>query len=368
MNYPWGKIGTNSLASRFLSHFDPKLAYAELWYGAHPKAPSSTDTSDLLSVIKCNPEILGEFESLPFLAKFLSIKNALSIQCHPTREQAKNLHQKDALNYPDSNHKPEIAIAITPVRLLQGWIDSGELSEIKNSFPEVFEALSAFCQTQDWSSNIRKHLLLSIFKQELATKVTAQIVARLQDKSILSNREKSFLDLARQYGDSDNGVVLSLFLRLIELKPFESLYTPCGEIHAYIDGDLFECMASSDNVLRAGLTNKYQSLEDLLTCGNFEIAQVQPKKSSVYTEDKNFQVFDSACNDFKVLFCDNSNSEFKIATSSKSLQMLIVFNGELVINSELYLGAGQAVFIGANSKDISLKTENCSFFRVLRSS
>ena len=54
---------------------------------------------------------------LPFLLKVLSIRTALSIQAHPNKTLAGQLRSSDPTNSPDDNHKPEMVIALTELKV-----------------------------------------------------------------------------------------------------------------------------------------------------------------------------------------------------------------------------------------------------------
>jgi mannose-6-phosphate isomerase len=66
----------------------------------------------------------------------------------------------------------------------------------------------------------------------------------------------------------DIGLFVLFFLNYVKLSPGQAMYLKADDIHAYISGDIIECMASSDNVIRAGFTPKFQdvdTLTDILT-------------------------------------------------------------------------------------------------------
>jgi mannose-6-phosphate isomerase class I len=44
----------------------------------------------------------------------------------------------------------------------------------------------------------------------------------------------------------------------VRLAPGEAIFLAANEPHAYVSGELVECMATSDNVIRAGLTPKFR--------------------------------------------------------------------------------------------------------------
>ncbi|MGH3714344.1 MAG: hypothetical protein ACRDT4_12915, partial [Micromonosporaceae bacterium] len=69
--------------------------------------------------------------------------------------------------------------------------------------------------------------------------------------------------LAERY-PGDVGVLVSLLLNLVVLRPGEAIFMPAGNPHAYLRGMGVEVMASSDNVLRGGLTPKHVDVPELL--------------------------------------------------------------------------------------------------------
>ena len=356
MNYSWGKIGKNSLAFSLLDNLQDDLPYAELWYGAHPKSPSkiSDCTSNLLEILN------SQDSNLPFLAKFLSINQALSIQAHPSKEQAAILRLKDPANYPDDNHKPEVAIALSAVSMLHGWMGDNELETIKKEFPE-FNALNI----KGWDSEAKKSLLQNLFSPGAAEKLNQPITERLQNLNSLSERQRLFLELYGQYGKQDAGIALAMFLRLIKLKPFESIYTPAGQIHAYLKGDLFECMANSDNVIRAGLTPKFIDTAALLEYADFENCTIQVKAAERYPADPSFLSFADNSAEFKVLFKETFSGQFGFSREKSSNELLVINSGSLETDG-IKVEKGHGLFIAGNHgpKQFEINGKDLSFFRI----
>lgn len=95
----------------------------------------------------------------------------------------------------------------------------------------------------------------------------------------LTAKEVLVLNLEKQYPD-DVGVIAAFFLNYVKLSPGEALYLGANEPHAYIKGECIECMATSDNVVRAGLTPKFRDVQTLCAMltykqVNFSIEPVQ---------------------------------------------------------------------------------------------
>lgn len=68
--------------------------------------------------------------------------------------------------------------------------------------------------------------------------------------------------LEKEY-PADVGVISLFFFNYVNLSPGEALYIGANEPHAYLSGECIECMATSDNVVRAGLTPKYRDVQTL---------------------------------------------------------------------------------------------------------
>lgn len=150
-NYDWGKKGMHSSVAKLFksSNCDVEInenkSYAELWMGTHVNGPSfiKTCNSHLGDHISKNKTILGNEvielfgETLPFLFKVLSVGKALSIQAHPDKKLAENLHRIHPQIYKDSNHKPELAIALTEFQALCGFRPVAEIQYFLKIIPEL---------------------------------------------------------------------------------------------------------------------------------------------------------------------------------------------------------------------------------------
>ena len=137
-HYAWG---STTLLSDLRGEAPSTAPEAEIWYGAHPAGQSTFDDgTTLLSHIEQAPlEMLGQAVvdrfgvQLPFLLKLLAANQPLSIQVHPTAEQARvgfaaeqqACVDRDApeRSFGDSNHKPELIAALTPFEALVGFRD-----------------------------------------------------------------------------------------------------------------------------------------------------------------------------------------------------------------------------------------------------
>ncbi|KAL4364031.1 hypothetical protein GQ457_04G023380 [Hibiscus cannabinus] len=232
-----------------------------------------------------NPHVLGVkvFEKwgshLPFLFKVLSVGKALSIQAHPDKELAKQLHKMKPHLYKDDNHKPEMALAITDFTALSGFISLQELKQVLEDVPEIVEVVGIASAKQimdiheqdDVIANKVKSALRSVFTQLMSAskEMTAKAISKLKSRLLIESqlrslreKEELVLRLEKQY-PGDIGLLSAFFLNYVRVKGGEALYVAANEPHAYLSGDCIECMATSDNVVRAGLTPKHRDVQTL---------------------------------------------------------------------------------------------------------
>ncbi|MBN1874393.1 MAG: mannose-6-phosphate isomerase, class I, partial [Anaerolineae bacterium] len=302
-HYDWGARDKEAFIAHFLGmQPEPGVPYAELWMGTHPKAPSviqvdDTTTVSLRDFIAQHPQetlgdaVAGAFEgTLPFLFKVLSTQEALSIQTHPSKEQARVLHARDPENYPDANHKPEIAIALDGLTALMGFKNFAATLATLETYPEIADFIAtAFpngatplraLRAVERADKITQQAITQQVYQTLiersARDATAlnralnQLHTRLSSMNALTEEERLFIELRHQYTGADVGLFLLFLLNLIHLKQGEAVFTLPGIPHAYLKGNIIECMANSDNVARAGLTPKFKDAPTLLEILDYE--------------------------------------------------------------------------------------------------
>ncbi|KAK9226787.1 hypothetical protein WN943_011835 [Citrus x changshan-huyou] len=287
-NYNWGIVGNKSHVSRLFclnsgTHINPNEPYAEFWIGTHESGASFLDHGglSLKEWISKNPDVLGDRVlnkwggDLPFLFKVLSVEKALSIQAHPDKELARTLHKSQPSLYSDEKHKPEMALALTEFEALCGFISLKELRNVLCTVPEIVDlvggadAEQCFPVSEFGRSQEVKAIVESIFSQILLSSrdEICEIVSRLKwrlnlekKKRQLTDKEMLVLRLEGQYPD-DAGVLATFLLNYVKLNRGEALCIGANEPHAYIRGECIECMATSDNVVRAGLTSKHRDID-----------------------------------------------------------------------------------------------------------
>jgi len=381
-NYEWGTRGRRAFIPDLLgiAQEDDK-PYAELWMGTHPNAPSQIDISgkliDLTELINKYPqEILGKSVierfgiRLPFLFKVLSAGQVLSIQTHPNLNQAKRLHRKDPIHYPDQNHKPEIAIALDKLTALVGLLNPSELNNRLGLYPEVQDYIgitSSIIAHNNHAINsdlVRRFYAGIIQKAELKPQIYSKLIESINNnilkrKDQISEQERLFLELKQQYPSSDIGLIMVLFMNLVHLKTEQALFTSAGVPHAYISGNIIECMTNSDNVVRIGLTNKFKDIPTLLDILDYSANSVDildPKSvCGVIT-------YQTPVEEFYVVDVHLNNKDEKILYTNDKVQIGIVISGqiELIWNSDerLVIKRGNSILIPASINKYVLRSQN----------
>ena len=260
--YAWGKIGESSQVAKYAPkacqnfELDPSSPYAELWMGTHPNGPATmVKQNQLLSqYIADNTEVLGEKiqkkfgDELPFLFKVLSVNKALSIQAHPNKQHAEQLHADRPNIYKDPNHKPEIAIALTKFEGLCGFRPLEEIQNFISTIPElksVIDADDLLAATKDnYQEPLRKcfESLMLCDKELLKTKLES-LRAKLSEEATKDTTSQLFLITHDQY-PGDVGCFVIYFLNHLCLQPGEAMFLGPNVPHAYLSGDCVEVSMS----------------------------------------------------------------------------------------------------------------------------
>jgi mannose-6-phosphate isomerase len=286
-HYDWG--GYSFIPSLLNLPNDKKMPFAEYWLGVHPQAECEVWPPDgsvhLLRdyFTSSSPTAMGDyvarhFDTLPYLLKALDVKDMLSIQVHPSKADAERDYAEETLkgipldspqrNYKDDNHKPELMVAIGDFWLLHGFKLEDEVKKTLKSVPELNSLMHVF----ERSGYIGLYKSVMEMPQE---KVNAQLQP-LIDRIIPLYREgklnrsqadywaaKGALSFS-QPGKVDRGIFSLYLFNLVELHRGEAIFQGAGVPHAYLEGQNVEIMASSDNVLRGGLTSKHIDVPELL--------------------------------------------------------------------------------------------------------
>ncbi|KAJ5620602.1 hypothetical protein N7510_004586 [Penicillium lagena] len=384
----WGKKGNNSLAGRLWSRMPgagelkDSETYSEMWMGTYPTVPSRvTSNGELLSeYLKNNPDLVGQSvcdrygPDLPFLPKILSFDKALPLQIHPDKSLAEQLHAKDPKKFGDTNHKPEIAVALSRFELFVGFKPVEELANIMR-----LKAVEQFVPTK---SDFNDEALREICKTFLSFPPTtvSEMITKLKDTPESEFGKYRYIPsllnrLSEQYSEFDNGnLVAALLMNYMTLEPGEAVCVPADSIHAYLSGDILECMARSDNVLNTGFCPRADRDDvDLFAQAltfkphNSEAAHLPPQVSQFGEKGKTL-VYAPPFSEFNVLGISLSPAETETHAVLQSPSILAVTqgSGEMKVSGvgkTIHVEEGNVFFAGCNAK-LQFSTETgLTFYR-----
>ena len=381
-HYTWG--GYDYIPQLLsLAHKENK-PYAEYWLGAHPNHPSVIKQDEielpLNEFIHLNPEILGKaqnnFSTLPFLLKILDVRQMLSIQVHPSKASAeKNFEEENKKgipinashrNYKDQNHKPELMVALSDFWLLHGFKSEHELESILEKTKELF-FLKAIFQQKGYKGLYEEVMLMDQLRVDEIVSPLVQRIIPLYNQGALQKSSEDFwaaraaIDFCKN-GHYDRGIFSVYLFNLVHLKEGQGIYQPAGLPHAYLEGQNVEVMANSDNVLRAGLTDKHIDVAELMKHVHFEatvpkILDPVSKHKTFFTPAEEFEMQQ---------YCLDANEELRIQT--KSAETFLLMSGTVQVNSpteKLELETGEVLFAVAETPLDIKALSGVNLFRVM---
>lgn len=351
-----------------------RQALAELWLGAHHKAPAWIDGQRLDVFLKENPHLAGDsFSSeqpLPFLLKVLAAQTPLSIQVHPDKAQAEAGFEREnelglaldssVRNYRDANHKLELICALTPFEAMCGFRAYEQITEALHvlGLSTGIAACERFCtdpNPQSWKECFAKLLCLESDTLAQTLHNTAQL-----DPDIWE-RELAWIERLAQLYPQDCGVLAPLYLNVVQLQPMEALFLDTGTPHAYLHGAGIEVMTASDNVLRAGLTSKHIDLKELSKVLIFK--PLSPEILRLNSGTTGLGFFPQKADEFKLGYAQvNPASRLDLQLDTPAI--ILCMEGELSLvqsSSQIRLQRGKAAFCDALEQNISISGEGAFF-------
>jgi len=362
-HYPWG---SRTVIPELLGEPSPAdKPYAELWMGAHPDAPSVLSSGiPLDKAIEEQPDAMLGAQvrdrfgvRLPFLLKVLAADTPLSLQAHPTDEQAQaGFAAEEAAGVPrddptrtfkDPHHKPELLLALTPVEALCGFrpVEESLHCLAKLQVPELKPTIAALARG-GLRAAIPQLISLSPETRSVLVSAVAEAASRFvaaHDPEFI-NTYRWAASLAETY-PGDPGVVISLMCNHLKLAPGEAVFLPAGNLHAYLSGAGVEVMAGSDNVLRGGLTTKHVDLAALIEVLDFTDGRVPVIHPVLGPGGLRYPV---PVEDFDLTRVQLDSRSGSLATNGP--QLLLCTEGVAVLRSpgaELTLRQGESAFVPA---------------------
>jgi mannose-6-phosphate isomerase len=381
--------------------------------GTHPSNPSRdlTTKRTLLDLVQDNQALLSQDitsrfgQKLPFLFKVLSIGKALSIQAHPNKKLAEQLHARDSKNYPDDNHKPEMTIAITPFDGLCGFRPLAEISHFFATVPslrklvgekeaEEYQAAVKGQDTSDRKEDEEKNKkalqkafgsLMNAKKEDIEAASKALVESAKKEGAdfagggLPSTSGKELADLVLRLDSqfpADIGLFVLFFLNYVKLEVGEAMFLKADDIHAYLSGDIIECMAASDNVVRAGFTPKFKDVDTLISMLTYSYAPISEQKmvpvdypyvtlnASAYSSGSGAILYDPPIDEFSVVKTDLKKKGAKATferIAGPSIFICTSGEGTIAVGPKVEeVKPGYVYFVGATA-EVVLESETEDF-------
>ncbi|RAX21281.1 MULTISPECIES: mannose-6-phosphate isomerase, class I [Actinomyces] len=376
--YDWG---SPEAIPEFLGIHEDGQPWAEQWYGAHPAGPTRVGDRTLAALIDSDPQrLLGEDvvrrfgPKLPFLLKFIAPARVLSLQVHPSLEQAVEGYELEneagvpldspMRNYKDANHKPEMVLALTHFEAVTGFRAPRRaaevLAELRSPLARRMRRTLRLNPTRFGIRQVFTDLVSASTRPAPAeiAELVEEIDARLTAGDSPSRRvDSNVISMWRSF-PGDPGVAAALLLNPVTLRPGEALFVPAGSVHAYISGMGIEVMASSDNVLRAGLTTKHVDVPEMLACVDYVAAPpVRPAPEYLSRATRAYYV---PVDDFELLVTTVVPSDGRVQVPGRGPRIVLATEGSTTVTTpagQAPLVRGQALFVGADERTLAVEGE-----------
>jgi mannose-6-phosphate isomerase len=377
--YAWG---SRTVIAELLGEQVPSPhPQAELWLGAHPDSPSrlvgpEPGPTSLLDALRAEPDrLLGRDRAerwdgtLPYLLKFLAADEPLSLQAHPSLQQARAGFAKENAagvdrgaahrNYRDANHKPELICALTEFHALVGFRDPAATVPLLRALdvPELAghtELLAAQPDADGLRALFTTWITLPQSALDGLVPALQEGAVRLAGANTRYQAEaRTVLELSERY-PGDAGVLAALLLNRVTLAPGEALFLPAGNLHAYLNGAGVELMANSDNVLRGGLTPKHVDVPELLRVLDFTAA---PPPVLTGRPDGAWVRYDTPAEEFLLRRWDGGTDPTPVPVPDGGPRILLCTAGTACIRSatgEVQIKRGASVWLGADDTGVAL--------------
>ena len=383
--YAWG---SRSAIAEFTGRPTPTAhPEAELWLGAHPGDSAHLQDSpggetSLSGAIGADPQgqlgtaVRDRFgDVLPFLVKVLAADEPLSLQAHPSAEQAIDGYQREdrrgvplnspMRNYRDRSHKPELLVALSDFEALAGFRPAARSVDLMRAL-EVpgLEPFIGLLEGQADAPGLRALFTTWITAPQAQIDSLIPIVLEGAVAYIRSGAKefaaesRAVLELGERY-PGDAGVLAALLLNRISLKSGEGIFLPAGNLHSYLQGMAMEVMANSDNVLRGGLTPKHVDVPELLRVLDFTPVTDARVRT---TRDGIELTYDTPTAEFagSVLTFDGEHLGHEVDAPCRhdGPQILVCTEGSVVVRSksdEVQMQRGSAAWVAADDGPIRVE-------------
>jgi mannose-6-phosphate isomerase len=347
-HYDWG--GTAYIPSLMNTNNTDQQPFAEYWMGAHVSAPAQIETQNGLVSIH-------EFGTIPYLFKILDVAKMLSIQVHPSKENAVigfALEEKAGIainasnrNYKDQNHKPEVMVALSDFWLLHGFL-APELLAARLRDDHYFNSLQDYFKGVDYEGLYQYFMQLSSQDADMILKplmkdAVASVQSGKADKSHPHWWAHQYYNGVVPESNIDKGIFSIYILNIVQVQKYQAVFQGAGLLHAYLEGQNIELMANSDNVLRGGLTPKHIDIEELIK--HVQFVPTYPKVLFGDALNEQEIIYPCPVADFGLTKIAIKHGE-SYTIHTHSIEMLLVMEGLVEMDGILY-HAGEVAMVTA---------------------
>ncbi|MCB0911318.1 MAG: mannose-6-phosphate isomerase, class I [Propionibacteriaceae bacterium] len=356
---------------------------AEYWLGAHPLSPSELDGAKLDAVVREHPDLIGQpsrdrfGDQLPYLMKVLSARHALSLQVHPSRDQAQEGFSREneaglALDAPERTYrddwpKPELLIALDEFHTLSGFRDPKRTAALFAGLGVAEELASVIGPlTERKGPAALAEVFLDVLsldgeRAKLSELVCAAAMQHKDDDGELGDFARTVIELDEVF-PADPGILAALLMNRVVLRPGEAVFVPAGHMHAHLRGTGIEVMANSDNVIRGGLTPKHVDVSELIKVVDF--ASGEPEVTRPERIADGVDRYLTPCPEFDVWRVTPSGGATVELPGSGSARILLVTAGtaDLAVDGpSLHLDKGDSAFLPAADTSARLSGDAVGF-------
>lgn len=362
-DYAWG---STTLLADLEGRTPTGAPEAEVWFGDHPGSPALVHDDSGRTLDAWLSARAAEADGparLPYLLKLLAAGAPLSIQVHPSREQAaegfaREEHAgvpRDAghRNYKDDNHKPEVIVALSDTfTALAGLRDVSVTRRLVEALGDAagVRALRERLHDSDASAALRAAIGWALGEADAAAIQEIVEAAASADSEEFAAELALTASLAAAY-PADPGIVVALLMNLVHLRRGEAIFVPAGVLHAYVAGLGVEIMAASDNVLRGGLTPKHIDVAELLSLVDFRPAA--PPVLEPDAAGDGVEVFAPGIRDFALAHVSGSGS-----VDLRGLSIALGVAGDAAITgasgTRIRLAPGQAAIVTPDESPLAV--------------
>jgi mannose-6-phosphate isomerase len=392
--YAWG---SRTALAEFTGRPSPSdHPEAELWMGAHPGDPSRVAGPDggeqsLLELIDADPagqlgpQVARRFsDRLPFLLKVLAAEEPLSLQAHPSAEQAAEGYAREEelgiprkaahRNYPDPTPKPELVCALTEFHAMAGFapaertvellraLDSAELAKSAGLLAGQPDANGLRALFTTWITMPQQHL------DELLPAVLKACAEHVDAGGEFTEHCRTALELADRH-PGDAGVLASLLMNRLTLQPGEAIFLPAGNLHMYLRGMAIELQGNSDNVLRGGLTPKHVDVPELLRVLDFTCREMPVSTGEPDAQEPRMRVYRTPAPEFELSRIEWSGGDTdEVVLSGGRPQIVLCSEGSIVLRGEreLTVPRGRSVWLPASEPPVAVRPAESAGAQVFR--